>query len=79
MTNWKDVMLHLGMSKRIADRIERKYKEIGLQKREAISWWMKKSGSSPWKELADALSKADYPLLATRLMLSKGMYAHYRM
>jgi hypothetical protein len=74
VVNWKEVVLHLGVPKAIADQIERDYRGKERQKREAISWWMEHSATASWKELADALLKADYPLLATRIMLIKSMY-----
>ena len=72
VVNWRDVVLHLGVPKHVADRIERDYRGVERQKREAISWWMDNSAAVSWKELADALLKADYPLLATRVMLIQG-------
>ena len=82
VVNWRDVLLHLEMPKHVADRIERDYIRVERQKEEAISWWMKNDATASWKDLADALLKADYPLLATRLMLSQGkdwywLYSHY--
>ena len=72
IVNWKDVVLHLGVPKHVADRIENDYSDMGVQKREAISWWMENGATASWKELADALLKAGYPLLATRVILTKG-------
>ena len=76
VVNWRDVVLHLGVPKHVADSIERDYRGTERQKREAISWWMENSATASWKELADALLKADYPLLATRVMLNKGIHTH---
>ena len=75
VVNWRDVVLHLGVPKHVADGIERDYRGKERQKREAISWWMENSATASWKELADALLKADYPLLATRVMLIQGIFS----
>ena len=74
MVKWRDVVLHLGVPKRVANRIERDYRGTERQKREAISWWMENSSTASWREVADALLKADYPLLATHVMLIRGMH-----
>ena len=76
VVKWRDVVLHLGIPKDVVERIERDYRGIKRQKREAISWWMKNSATASWKELAGALLKADYPLLATRVMLIRGRYVY---
>ncbi len=70
--NWRDVVLHLGVPKHVADGIEQDYRAKKRQKMEAISWWMENSATASWKELADALLKANYPLLATRVILIQG-------
>ncbi len=61
-----------GGAKHVADGIQRDYRRTERQKRAAILWWMKNSATASWKELADALLKADYPILATRVMLNQG-------
>ena len=73
---WRDVVLHLGVPKHVADRIERNYRGTERQKREVISWWMENSTTASWRELADALLKADHPLLATHVMLIRGMHSY---
>ena len=69
VVNWRDVVLHLGVPKHVADHIERDYRGKDKQKKEAISWWIKNNTSASWKELATGLLKAGYFLLATRVML----------
>ena len=65
-------MFHLGVPKQVTDHIEKKYRGATKQKREAISWWLENDETASWKKIADALLKAGYPLLGTRLMLSNG-------
>ncbi len=72
LVNWRDMVLHLRVPRRVVDRIEKDYTGIERQKREAISWWMENNDAASWKELADALLQADYPLLSTRVMLNQG-------
>ena len=55
VVNWRDVVLHLGVPRHVADCIERDYREVERQKREAISWWIENSATASWKELANAL------------------------
>ena len=68
VVNWKDVVLHLGVPVQVKFHIERTYKDAVTQKREAISWWMQNSSTASWKELTNALWKANYPILAERVM-----------
>ena len=65
-------MFHLGVPKHVTDHIEKTYSEAATQKREAISWWIENDETASWKSIADALLKAGYPILGTRLMLSNG-------
>ena len=69
---WKDLVFHLGVSKHVTDYIEKTYSGAAAQKREAISWWIENDNTASWRKVADALLKAGYHLLGTRLMLSKG-------
>ena len=73
VVDWRDVVLHLRVPRRVVDRIKQDYSETERQKREAISWWIENFDTASWKELADALFQADYPLLSTRVMLNQGM------
>lgn len=69
VVNWRDVVLHLGVPKKVADRIVQNYGGVHKQKKEAISWWLENCKTASWKELAGALLKADYRALGEQLML----------
>ena len=74
---WKDLVFHLGVPKHVTDHIEKTYSGTATLKREAISWWIENDETASWKKIADALLKAGYPLLGTRLMLSNGKNCIY--
>ncbi len=76
--SWKNVVRHLGVPKDILRTIEIDYKEVESQKRGAISWWMDNSVTASWKELADALWKENYPLLAANIKLFEGTLHYYQ-
>ena len=69
---WKDLALHLGVPKHVIYHIEKKYRGVATQKREAISWWLDNDKTASWKKIANALLKAGYPLLGARVLLSYG-------
>ena len=70
---WKDIVFHLGVPKHVADHIEYTHKDAVTQKSKAVSWWMQNSSTASWKELADALVRANYPTLAERVRHIAGM------
>lgn len=80
VVNWRDVALHLGIPENVAESIEQEYSGKVRQKREAILWWIKNITTASWKELAAALYKADYFLIATHIiaMLMEGTVDTYK-
>ena len=67
VVKWRDLFLLLGMPKHVADRIGFDYRgDVTRQKEDAFDWWLRNCTAS-WKELADALLKADNRVLAEQL------------
>lgn len=69
VVNWKEVVLHLKVPENVVKQIEKDYNDKEKQKKLCFSWWMENIPGASWKKLATALLKADYSLLATRVML----------
>ena len=65
VVRWRDVALHLGVPKHVADRIEQDHRgDTERQKMEAISWWLDNAKAASWWGLSVGLRKADYNTLA---------------